>query len=200
MMVRKPAAGRVKTRLARGIGAVAATAFYRQASGGLIARLSRDPRWQMLLAVTPDSAIADSAWPDKITRVAQKGGDLGQRLQRLFDRLPPGPAVIIGSDSPDIRAAHIAAAFAGLGRADAVLGPAPDGGYWLVGLKRSPRVLKPFARVRWSSEHTLADTVANLADRRIERLAVLDDIDETADLARSRGRYARRVTVPLAAD
>lgn len=200
MMVRKPAAGRVKTRLARGIGVVAATAFYRTASAGLIARLSGDPRWRMLLAVTPDAAVGDRAWPTQVERVAQGGGDLGARLQRLFDRLPPGPVVIIGSDSPDIRPAHIAAAFAGLGRADAVLGPAPDGGYWLIGLKRSPRVLKPLARVRWSSEHTLTDTLANLTGKRVELLAPLDDIDEAADLARSRGRHARRISIPLTAN
>lgn len=200
MMVRKPLAGRVKTRLAKGIGVIGATAFYRHASAGLIARLSRDTRWRMQLAVTPDGALGDYAWPGAVTLRRQGGGDLGQRMQRVLDRLPPGPALVIGSDSPDIRPAHIAAAFRGLGRADAVIGPAADGGYWLIGLKRTPKVLRPFRRVRWSSQHTLADTLSNLDGRRVEMLATLDDIDEADDLARSNGRHARRVLIPHASD
>ena len=57
-------------------------------------------------------------------------------IQRILDALPPGPVVIIGSDVPGIRPHHIATAFRALGGSDAVLGPAIDGGYWLIGLKR----------------------------------------------------------------
>ncbi|WP_425283593.1 DUF2064 domain-containing protein [Methyloceanibacter stevinii] len=52
--------------------------------------------------------------------------------------MPPGPVVLVGSDIPRISRAHIAEAFRLLGNADAVFGPAQDGGYWLVGFKRSP--------------------------------------------------------------
>lgn len=193
MFVRQPAMGRVKTRLARGVGQVGALQFYRRSTDGLIARLGADPRWRMLLAVTPASGLDAKAWPARIERVAQGGGDLGARMQRVFDRLPPGPVVIIGSDSPSIRPRHIDAAFRALAKADAVLGPAPDGGYWLIGLKRAPRVLRPFAGVRWSSATTLDDTLENLRERRVAVIDTLDDIDEVADLRRDGGRHARRV-------
>ena len=68
-----------------------------------------------------------------------------------------------------------------LGSADAAFGPAADGGYWLVAL--SPRrPARPFAAVRWSSEHALADTLANFSGRRIALLRTLHDVDTAADL------------------
>ena len=86
--------------------------------------------------------------------------------------------MIVGTDVPGIRPAHIAEAFRLLGRHDAVFGPATDGGYWLVGLRRRPRVLRPFANVRWSSPHALADTLANLEGRTVAFVATLSDVDE----------------------
>ncbi|MCB1519527.1 MAG: TIGR04282 family arsenosugar biosynthesis glycosyltransferase [Hyphomicrobiaceae bacterium] len=193
MMVRAPRAGRVKTRLARDVGAISATAFYRQSSLTLAARLGRDPRWRFLLAVTPDSDVVSSAWPHRVPRLPQGRGDLGGRLQRLSATAPAGPLLVIGSDSPAIEPRHIARAFKALGRSDAVIGPAPDGGYWLIGLKRLPRLLRPFVNVRWSSADTLSDTLANLDGCRVELLEPLEDIDDATSLARSEGRHARRV-------
>jgi glycosyltransferase A (GT-A) superfamily protein (DUF2064 family) len=92
--------------------------------------------------------------------------------------LPRGPVVIIGSDIPDITAADIAAAFRALGSNSAVFGPAMDGGYWLVGLRRRPRFIDPFANVRWSSEYALADTIAHLKGEEIAMLRMLRDIDD----------------------
>ena len=107
----------------------------------------------------------------------QCSGDLGQRMRRLFAGLPPGPAIIIGSDIPAIEGEHIAHAFRLLGSNDAVLGPATDGGYWLIGLKRTPSLLAPFAKVRWSSPHALADTLANLKGKSVAFAATLSDVD-----------------------
>jgi hypothetical protein len=114
-------------------------------------------------------------------------------MQRLFKRLPPGPILIIGSDIPSIRPAHIAEAFRLLGGADAVLGPAHDGGYWLVGLRRTPRLATPFARVRWSGPHALSDTLANLKGRRVALAARLSDVDTAEDLRRQRARIGRLI-------
>jgi glycosyltransferase A (GT-A) superfamily protein (DUF2064 family) len=63
-----------------------------------------------------------------------------------------------------------------------VFGPAEDGGYWLVGLGPC-RPARPFAEVRWSTEHALADTLANFAGRRVALLRTLRDVDTAADLA-----------------
>ena len=163
IMARSPVAGRVKSRLARDVGSVPATQFYRHTAAAVIARLATDKGWRTTLALTPDHGDFPAAWLKRARHKHQGGGDLGQRMQRIMDRARPGPVVIVGTDIPDIRACDIAKAFAALGRADAVFGPAADGGYWLVGLKRTPRVLRIFDGVRWSSEHALADTKANLA-------------------------------------
>ena len=70
----------------------------------------------------------------------QGAGDLGVRMRRALAACPPGPAVLVGADIPALGAAHIAEAFRLLGRHDLVFGPAEDGGFWLVGARRSPRL------------------------------------------------------------
>ncbi len=187
VMAKAPRMGRVKTRLAKGIGAVEATRFYRRASLDLLRRVGADPRWQTVLALSPDRSVHESGvWPAHLPRIAQGEGDLGQRMGRLMRDLPPGPVVIIGCDIPDIAPRHIARAFAALGRADAVFGPAEDGGYWLVGMRRRPRVAEIFGQVRWSSEHALADTLDNVAKVgfRVAMLDRLSDIDTAEDYLR----------------
>jgi hypothetical protein len=125
------------------------------------------------LAVTPDSAAR--RWPGGIAVVPQGGGDLGERMRRALADCPPGPAVLVGSDIPALTAAHIAEAFALLGRHDVVFGPARDGGFWLVGCRHRP---PHFGRVRWSSRHTLADVLADLPPAlSVGFAATLDDVD-----------------------
>lgn len=192
-MAKHPAMGRVKRRLAREIGAAEAIRFYRSSLSHTVLRLAADPRWLTVIAM---DALADGApllSPRRAALMLQGDGDLGLRMQRLFNRLPPGPVIVIGSDIPAIRPAHIAGAFRLLGQADAVFGPAPDGGYWLVGLKRTPRVLAPFARVRWSGPHALADTRTNLKGKRVALTANLNDVDRADDLRRERGRAGRLI-------
>ena len=92
-----------------------------------------------------------------------------------------GPIIIVGTDIPGIRAGHIADAFRLLRRHDAVFGPAGDGGYWLVGLRRCPNVLDIFRGVRWSGPHALGDTVANLDGRSVGYAATLRDVDDGVD-------------------
>jgi uncharacterized protein len=192
-MAKMPVAGGVKTRLAREIGVARATGFARQAAAALLQRVGFDRRWQTILAVAPDYGIHSRAWPRGLARLPQGGGDLGARMQRIFDRGPAGPMLIVGTDVPGIRLAHIAEAFRLLGRHDAVLGPATDGGYWLVGLRRHPRVLRPLANVRWSSPHALADTLANLKGHAVAFVATLRDVDSASDLRLNAASLGRRV-------
>jgi len=177
IMAKEPRAGAVKTRLARDIGVVAATAFYRHTLDILAGRLGSSRRWNTVLAVSPDTSVLASCWPQGVARVAQGEGGLGRRMQRIMDEMPPGPVVIVGSDIPAMRRSDIDRAFGLLGGHDVVLGPAGDGGYWLVGLKRSPRVPRVFERVRWSSKHTLADTLANAAGYEVALTRELEDVD-----------------------
>jgi len=188
VMVKAPRLGRVKTRLAADIGAVAALNFYRRTLARVLRPLARDARWTTWLAVTPDAAVRqDRLWPVRTPRLSQGPGNLGDRMGRVMAVMAPGPVVIIGADIPGIRPAHINQAFKALGRADAVFGPADDGGYWLVGLKRHPVVHDIFRAVRWSSPDALADTMANLpASARIEHLEVLTDVDDGGTYAAHR--------------
>lgn len=94
-----------------------------------------------------------------------------------------GPVCIIGADIPGLTRAHVWRAFRALGSSDAVFGPAPDGGYWLIGMKG----LRPpppglFEGVRWSSPDALADTLATLAGYRVTLVDTLSDVDEASDL------------------
>jgi uncharacterized protein len=178
VFARAPRLGAVKRRLAAGIGAMAALRFYRSSLAALLAEVAPDRRWHTCLAATPDHARP--RWPRRLPVLPQGRGDLGARLDRAVRGRRR--VVIVGSDIPGVTRADIAAAFRALGRADAVFGPAEDGGYWLVGLAPR-RPLRPFAAVRWSSEHALADTLANFHGRRIALLRTCRDVDTAEDLA-----------------
>ncbi|MEM7172253.1 MAG: TIGR04282 family arsenosugar biosynthesis glycosyltransferase [Pseudomonadota bacterium] len=190
IMARAPRLGMGKRRLARDIGALAAHKFYVRSTGGLLRRLGECPKWRLWLAVTPDKAARSKSglWDFRGRTIAQGQGDLGDRMGRLFKILPPGPAVIIGSDLPDIKSAQIVAAFRTLGHRDWVMGPALDGGYWLIGARRRPSLRLPFAQVRWSSAHTLADTLVGMGGQTVGYLETLDDVDDGASWRRWRDR------------
>jgi hypothetical protein len=191
VMVKAPRPGRVKTRLAKRIGDVRAVWLYRHLTAAIIRRLARSASFGLVLAITPDTEIASRTWPSGLARARQGRGDLGARMQRLMDQGPPGPRLIVGTDIPDMTPRLLREAFRLLGRADAVLGPAGDGGYWLVGFRRAQRLPRAFQDVRWSSGHALADTVRSLGRTRVAFAATLHDIDDAADLERWRESGAR---------
>ncbi len=183
VMLKEPRPGRVKTRLGRDIGMIPATWWFRHQCARLL-REMRDPRWHLVLAVSPDrSGMTSRVWPADLVRIPQGGGNLGARMVRAIRAAPPGPVCVIGADIPTLRRAHVARAFAALGGHDAVFGPASDGGYWLVGLRNARRLPDGLlAGVRWSSRHALADSIATLPDARIALVDRLRDVDTAADL------------------
>jgi hypothetical protein len=186
VMVKEPRPGRVKTRLAREIGAVSAARWFRVQALATIRRLAADPRWRVTLAVAPDrEGLESRVWPAGPARRPQGPGDLGTRMRRALRGAGPGPVVLIGADIPGLGRAHVARAFAALGRAEAVFGPAEDGGFWLVGLRHGGRVPpRLFEGARWSTPHALADAVASLDGRTVALVDRLCDVDEAADLDR----------------
>jgi uncharacterized protein len=192
LFVRAPVLGRGKRRLAREIGDVAAVRFERQMLALLPRRLARNRRWRLRIAATPDRALRRIARrPPRIDRVGQGAGDLGARMSRAIARCPPGPVVLVGADIPAIRAGHIAAAFDLLGACDLVFGPAEDGGFWLIGVRRRQHLPSLFGAVRWSTREALDDVLANLprhlAVGFVERLADVDDAEAYRRLAPRRG-------------
>lgn len=188
--------GRVKTRLAGEIGLSAATRFARTSARMTIGRLARDPRWRVLLALAPDSAVRSRLWPAALARIGQGCGDLGARMGRLLST-GPRPAVLIGADIPAVSAPLIADAFGLLRRADIVFGPAEDGGYWLIGAGRRARLEGGLRGVRWSTPYALADSVAALSHARIACAVRLSDVDD-AESWRGFGALAGRLILPAA--
>lgn len=182
-MVKEPRSGRVKSRLGKGIGMTAAAWWFRHQVKQLLRRLE-DPRWSLVLAVTPDcEGLSSRIWPRHLSRLTQGHGNLGDRMKRALRAPRSGPVCVIGADIPGITKAHVAKAFTALGKRDAVLGPAPDGGYWLIGLKHARSApVTLFAGVRWSTEHAMSDTVASMPEFRIAYLDPLQDVDTLDDL------------------
>lgn len=180
---REPTSGGVKRRLAAGIGLEAAARVYAAILEHTVevARGS-GARVVLSLAEVPSGAwVRDLDVPVEV----QRGSDLGNRMDDAFARrFAEGEerVIVVGSDCPWFTAIHVAKASAKLGGAEAVLGPSPDGGYWLVAQR--PPGLAMFARIPWSSPDTLARTrkrIKNLGGTWFE-LEELVDIDTSEDL------------------
>lgn len=182
IFARRPQLGRVKTRLAVDIGPVETLRFYRSTLKMVARRLSGHAGWTTWIGVTPDDTLGRARlYPPGVWRLPQGGGDLGERMAKCLTRFGQHPVLIVGSDIPDINQRHVAAAFDKLRRNALVFGPSDDGGYWLVGVAHGARVGNLFADVRWSTEHALADTLANVRPGvRVATLETLADIDDGA--------------------
>jgi rSAM/selenodomain-associated transferase 1 len=182
LMVKAPRPGRVKSRLAKQIGASEALRFYRVTTARLIRSLWRDPRWRLAIAVTPDADRNARFWPAAVPRFPQGGGALGVRMVRLLSRSFRHPVVVIGSDIPGIKPSHIADALRKLTGSNVVLGPAPDGGYWLIarGAGARPFRRSVFDNVRWSTAYAMADTVAAWGGP-VDYALQLPDVDTISD-------------------
>ncbi len=193
VFAKAPRPGRVKTRLAAGIGAEAALAFYRDTLAAVLGRLDGGGLWATVLAVTPDGdAGEDALWPTATPRVPQGPGDLGERMGRfLAGAGREAPVAVVGTDIPELGAGHVAGAFGALAAGhDLVLGPAADGGYWLIGAS-APFPPARVGGVRWSTGHTRADTLRGAAGMRVALLEELEDVDDVEGYRRWLARAGR---------
>ena len=180
VFARAPRLGAVKRRLARDVGDRAALRFHIATLTRLLRTLKSCRRFDVVLAVTPDRCGFRLAVT--VRRMSQGRGDLGRRMNRALAGYRR--VALMGCDIPDAGAPDVRAAFAGLGTADAVFGPAADGGYWLIALgPRRPADL--FGATRWSTEHALADTLKQFRHHRVGFIRCLRDIDTAADFHRS---------------
>jgi rSAM/selenodomain-associated transferase 1 len=183
-----PILGTVKSRLAADIGFVEATRWYRTNCARLVRKLAADERWQVFIAVSPDVAAANKSWPGifplGVPRIAQGEGSLGERMARILNELGPGPVAIVGSDIPSIGPRQIGQTFRALGKAEVVLGPSSDGGYWLIGKRGGVAPKISLAHIRWSTKHTLDDTLNAFVGRRVELLDTLNDVDHASNLVK----------------
>jgi hypothetical protein len=185
VFARAPRLGIVKRRLARGIGERAALRFHVSTLVALLRDLKACRRFNLVLAVTPDRARFPM--PVRVRRIAQGPGDLGSRMTRLLGQYRR--AALIGCDIPEAGADDVRAAFRRLGTADAVFGPAADGGFWLIALGPR-RPADPFGAARWSTRHALADTLDQFRQHRVGFIRCLSDVDTVADYRRRSRRRA----------
>lgn len=203
IFVRTPALGRVKTRLARDVGPEKALSLYRafvvQVVGAARRWREQDPdqhpdqTCRILIAYTPgDGGPVLREWLGQdLEYLPQAGRDLGERMANAMAsafELGADQAVLVGSDIPDLEAGHISEAFSALAKADAVLGPSADGGYWLVGGKKDRFRARLFEKMAWGSDRVFRDTVsrAQALGLTLAPLAQLQDVDTPADLEKTR--------------
>ncbi|MFT5299460.1 MAG: rSAM/selenodomain-associated transferase 1 [Mariniblastus sp.] len=203
--------GRVKTRLAAEIGELAACNLYRQFVFHLLENLSSsaDDRFVVFSPPEQEPAFRDSI-PHHWKLQSQSNGDLGERMQTFFQTQFQQAAterpsklnretkvVVIGADCPHLKPADIELAFDALDKAPVVLGPSPDGGYYLVGMKN--HCVDIFSDIQWSTATVFEATVARLKHFNIEPqiLPPLTDVDDLQGLlALQKTLTTRLATLP----
>lgn len=184
---RYPEPGATKTRLARDIGRSRASALYSAFVHDVLDAL-RAAAADITLVVTPErEACQYRCWlGNHSALVFQQGNDLGQRMANAFNwRFSRGAdkALLLGTDIPQLRPAIVREAWRSLDRCDVVLGPADDGGYYLLGLHKKSFSFALFKNVSWGSRHVLAQTLARLPrGARPALLPRLTDCDTLQDL------------------
>jgi len=185
VFLKYPEPGRVKTRLAVALGAESSAEVYRALAEQVLSQtgpLKR--RYERTLFVTPEEGLDEfRRWLPNERIVPQRGDSLGERMAAAIGTLLMSSdfAVVIGSDIPDLDESHIISAFDVLASHDLVIGPAEDGGYYLVGMKRLCGQL--FEGIAWSSSSVLANTCtkANMLELSYGLLPKLMDIDTAED-------------------
>lgn len=179
IFAKPPVAGRSKTRLAAAVGPSRAAALARAFLDDTIAAVRELPWAQTALATT-------EPMQSELPVLLQGEGDLGERIERVVRaalQLAPF-AIAIGADAPGLPARLLESARAALLSADAVIGPADDGGFYLLGLRSCPEGL--LAGLPWSASDTFVRTLDRLRSR-ARRVEVLDswfDVDRVEDLVR----------------
>lgn len=183
ILAKQPLPGQVKTRLCPPLSATEAAALYRVSLEETVQRLTAGP-WTPVLFFAGEASYFRQHFPGQLL-CPQGEGDLGARLERALQTLLQAgcrSAVLVGSDSPDLPLALLDEAFAALETVDAVVAPAGDGGYVLIGESRHHPEL--FRQIPWSSNQVLAQTRqrATVAGIRLQELAGWEDVDDLASL------------------
>ncbi|MBV8199099.1 MAG: TIGR04282 family arsenosugar biosynthesis glycosyltransferase [Acidobacteria bacterium] len=190
LLFTKPARqGRVKTRLIGDLTAEQAAELHAAFLADLLPRLAAGNfALDLLWAVEPGEPVPESRWPG-VASLRQEGADLGERLYRALAAAAGRSAAVaaLGSDHPTVEVELVERAFAAIeDGADAVVGPAADGGYYLIALAAGAVLPRLFDGVPWSTPGVLAATLERC--RRlglaVELLPVAADVDTPADLAR----------------
>lgn len=190
VFVKNPIAGQVKTRIARTVGAAKAVEIYEHLLVYTQQLVQQFPG--QVVVYYGDFINPDDGW-NAYQKRQQIGADLGERMLHAFrEKFVTGAStvLIIGSDCFDITPEHLRQALAALDRVDVVIGPATDGGYYLLGMKQLQPFL--FENMPWSQPELgqLTELAILQQGLTFAKLDELSDIDEWADYERYRQRPA----------
>jgi len=182
IFTRNPELGKVKSRLAQGVGQENALEIYKkllQHTHDVVIQINCVRRIGYSVAIRSNDLWEDSLFK----KFQQQGDDLGQRMEQAYrDAFNQGheKVIIIGSDLYDLRPHHITQAFEALKNNDIVIGPAQDGGYYLLGMKKILPAI--FKNKKWGTETVLQETLTHLQEHKVRTLETLNDIDYANDL------------------
>ncbi len=184
IFVKNPILGKVKTRLAKDLGTRVALAVYADLLQQT-RKIAEEAQVDIELYYS-DFIPEQDVWSDlNCNKNLQAPGDLGARLMKAIESQKTGKLVVIGSDCYDLSARHIQEAFQALEKNELVLGPANDGGYYLIGMKQGDSDY--FKAISWSTEKVLSQTlaIANKKNSQVYLLEELIDLDTFEDLKAS---------------
>ena len=191
VMAKAPTVGQVKTRLIGALTGEQAMAVHKAMLDCVLQRLGAIwPVPSTSRCILAMNGADDWALPGLWQRLEQGSGDLGQRMGYVWQWIGSGPAVFLGTDSPDLPIELIQSACGALRGADAALGPVEDGGYWALAAKQPHRAL--LENIDWGTDRVYHQSVsaARQADLQVLPLPPWYDVDSPADLAALRQRIA----------
>ena len=203
VFLKAPRPGAVKTRLVPALGPETAAGLYRALAEAVVERTRPSAgEYERILFFAPLEARAEmDAWLPGETWIAQEGLDLGARMSAAFDACfarGAGRVAIVGSDVPGLAAGDVEAALDSLAAHDLALGPAMDGGYYLIALARPQPAL--FRGIAWGSASVFAATMERAAALAltVRVLETRRDVDTLDDVRAEWDRLRRLLTAPLA--
>jgi hypothetical protein len=188
LFIRFPERGKVKSRLAAALGEAQTLDIYRAFVHDTITTLKQGTHSLTIAFYPGDSGEAMIDWLGKgFEYIPQRGADLGERMESAFLNAFSGGfgrVLLVGGDIPDLSAAVIEEAWAALAKNDAVIGPASDGGYYLIGFRKETFTRDIFHDIRWSTDSVFTETMTMLAKsgRRVHILPGWMDVDTVEDL------------------
>ncbi|KPK00686.1 MAG: hypothetical protein AMJ60_00040 [Desulfobacterales bacterium SG8_35] len=189
VFTRYPEPGTTKTRLAKALGYRGAAEIQKKLTEHTLAQIRQLMQFHPLdvcVSYNGGSLEEIQTWLGPDLKYQDQGsGDLGRRMESAFARaftLEYERIVLVGTDCPGLQARHMAEAFAELHHKDLVIGPATDGGYYLVGLSRNEKIL--FEKIPWGTDAVLAKTLKIAAQKGLSAglLETLSDVDRPEDL------------------
>jgi rSAM/selenodomain-associated transferase 1 len=194
LFIKAPVRGRVKSRLAAAIGQEAALELYKNFILDIVDTVKKTGYPFRICYYPPEAGSEASSWLSGQYRFTpQQGSDLGKRMENAFIRcFSEGfeRAILIGSDLPDLAPSVLKEAMASLAKHDVVIGPASDGGYYLIGFHKHTLMPRVFHGMSWSTETVFQKTMAILKNSAlsIAQAPTWNDVDTVEDL---RALYTR---------